>query len=302
MPDVKLSYITSTKNKLPYLKAGLEKLIAHKKSDEEILIADGGSTDGTKDYLAELKKEGKIDYFVSEPDFGESHALNKLFLKARGELVSIITDDDVYYYPTVEENRKFMLSNPEIDVLGTEGGSFNKTFSPSKEADPYQLIRALNYENDYRKWLVDKTPYSFCGLGLMIRRSSLPIVGLWNLSFLSADAEFSFRMTASKANIAWNTGYSFVNIKNLQSTTWLKMEDIKRETERLNKFYLDKNPESFIVQKIKVFGVRIKNSSSSPTKESAQNFRERWPDMVAMAETWLSAKNKGRKSEFIRNK
>ena len=60
-----LSYVTATKNKLPYIKIGLGKLIAAKKSDEEILVADGASTDGTAEYLAELKAAGKIDYFVS---------------------------------------------------------------------------------------------------------------------------------------------------------------------------------------------------------------------------------------------
>ena len=79
-----LSYIIATKNKLPYLKIALEKLIANKKEGEEILVADGASTDGTKEYIEELERAGKIDFYISEPDYAESHALNKLFLKAQG--------------------------------------------------------------------------------------------------------------------------------------------------------------------------------------------------------------------------
>src|SRR3990167_8862320 len=120
---IQLSYITATKNKLPYLKLGLEKVIAQKKPDEEILIADGGSTDGTREYLAELKVQGKIDYFVSEQDFGESHALNKLFLVAKGTLIKIINDDDAYYFPAIEACKEFMLAHSQIDILGMEGGS-----------------------------------------------------------------------------------------------------------------------------------------------------------------------------------
>ena len=91
--NITLSYIIATRNKLPYLKTGLKKLIAAKKPDEEILVADGASTDGTKEYLEELKKEGKIDFYLSEPDYAESHALNKLFLLANGTLIKIINDD-----------------------------------------------------------------------------------------------------------------------------------------------------------------------------------------------------------------
>ena len=71
MPSITLSYLIVTKNKLPYLESSLEKVIDQKKPDEEILVADGGSTDGTKEYLAELKAQNKIDYFISEKDFGE---------------------------------------------------------------------------------------------------------------------------------------------------------------------------------------------------------------------------------------
>ena len=42
-----LSYVLVTYNKLPYLKEALAKLLPHKRSDEEIVIVDGGSTDGS---------------------------------------------------------------------------------------------------------------------------------------------------------------------------------------------------------------------------------------------------------------
>ena len=95
-----LSYIIATKNKLPYLKMGLEKLIANKKPDEEILVADGASTDGTKEYLERLRRDGKIEDFISEPDYGLAHALNKLVLRSNGELLKYLSDDDVFDYKT----------------------------------------------------------------------------------------------------------------------------------------------------------------------------------------------------------
>src|SRR3989344_2365890 len=113
--NINASYLVMTRNKLPYLKDRLGKLLTEKKDDEEILDADGQRTDGTKEYLEKLKDEGKISYLISEPDFGIAHALNKLALKATGTLIKFITDDDVFHYPTIEKCTNFMINHPEID-------------------------------------------------------------------------------------------------------------------------------------------------------------------------------------------
>lgn len=295
MQPIAISYIITTKNKLPYLKDRLEKLFAQKSGDEEILIADGDSADGTKEFLNELKRDGKIDYFISEPDFGESHGLNKLMLVARGALIKIITDDDVFYYPAIKACKEFMFAQPQIDTVSTEGGFKNQ--------NPAIGVRTLAYERDYHQWQKNHTPFSFCGLGTMFRRSSLPLLGLWNPSFRRADAEFSLRTTAGKANIAWYTGYSFVNISNPQSVSLVYMKKIKNETNRLNKFYLNKNPDLFIVEKIKVLINKLRswflfgNKNKMPPAE----FQAQWPDLAATAEKWLEIKNKEKKPEFLWN-
>src|SRR3989344_7989206 len=154
MSNINLSYLIVTRNKLTYLKNGLGKLILAKKPDEEILIADGGSTDGTKEYLAELKAQGKIDYFISEPDFGLAHALNKLFLVAKGTLIKIINDDDAYYFPAIEACKKFMLDHPKVDILGMEGGSV-KHKTPSE----LYICQVAGYKDGWLKWSKDRTPF-----------------------------------------------------------------------------------------------------------------------------------------------
>ena len=288
-----LSYIITTKNKLPYLKESMERLLQHVKGGEEIIVADAESTDGTKEFLNDLKQSGKIEYFVSEPDFGESHGLNKLLLVARGTLIKIITDDDVFHYPAIEACKKFMLAETQIDMVSTEGGFKDQNIATS--------VRPLAYEQGYRQWQKDHTPFSFCGLGTMIRRSSLPLLGLWNPSFRRADAEFSLRVTAGKANIAWYTGYSFVNISNPQSVSLVYMKKIKDETDRLNKFYLNKNPDSFIVEKLKVLRNKIR-SGFFGKKPSSAAFQAQWPKLSADALKWLEEMNATGNPEFLWNK
>lgn len=269
----------------------LEKLIKCRKEDEEILIADGGSHDGTKEYLAELKRSGKIEYFISEEDYGESHALNKLLLIAHGELIKVITDDDVFHYPTIALCRKFMEQHPEIDVVSANGG-FKKQGSAL-------LVRPMVSTHEYERWKKNKTPFSFCGLGYIIRKSALPIIGLWNPSFRRADAEYTLRLTSGKANLAWYTGYAYVNISNPQSVSLVYMKKIKDETNRLNKFYLNKNPDSFIFEKLKVLRNKIQSGFFGKKPPSTTIFENHWPEIFENALAWMEEMNKTQKHVFL---
>lgn len=286
MDVINLSYILTTKNKLPYLKISLGKLLQQKKNGEEILIADCESTDGTRKYLTELKESGKIDYLVSEPDYGESHALNKLLLAAQGKLIKVITDDDIFHYPSIDLHREFMLAHPEIDFLSSNGGFKNQI----KTDEP----RPLDYTNDYKRWMKNGTPFSFCGLSTMFRRSSLPLIGLWNPSFRRADMEFSLRLTAGKANIAWHTGYSYVNVSNPQSVSIVYTKKIKGETDRLNKFYLNQNPNQLIIEDLNILHAKIRSILRYGEKKERflkEDFITEWPAITAKTEKWLEKIN-----------
>ncbi|MEK7163466.1 MAG: glycosyltransferase [Patescibacteria group bacterium] len=288
--NIALSYLVTTRNKLPYLRVTLERLISEKKDDENILVADGASTDGTKEYLDGLKKSGGIDYYVSEADSGVAHALNKLMLVSKGELLKFIADDDAFHYPSIQACKRFMLERPEIDLINTEGGVVNSN----------NTFKALHYAEDYKKYKNDHTPFSFCELGVMFRRSSLPIIGLRN-SFKRADMEMSLRVTTGKAKIAWYTGYSYVNIVNSQSISHVHKKEIKKETDRLNKFYLGKDPDNLFVEKLKVARNKLRMLLSERKNRRAGASESKWTNLLLSADRWLEAQNAKMKPEFIYN-
>lgn len=294
MTEIRLSYVTVTKNKLAYLKQTLPRLIKNKKNDEEILIADGASTDGTKEYLESLKQKGLIDYYISEPDSGEAHGLNKLFLTTRGEFITVITDDDIYDFQRLEDMKNFMSEHPEIDYVGSEGGA--------KDQNPDRQVRPFIYENNYREWQRNHTPFASCALGLIFRRSSLPLIGLWNTSYKQLDGEFTLRNSSGKTNIAWYTGHTYVNISGPQSTSLVYMKRIKNERETLNRFYLGIKPDPFVIHKFKAFMVRLKSNSLFGKKKKSLSEDVRWEPLAEIAENWLEKTNKEKKLEFIWNK
>jgi glycosyltransferase involved in cell wall biosynthesis len=85
LKKITLSYVLTTFNKLEYLKVSLPNLLDNLKDDEEIVITDGGSSDGTSEYLEDLHSRGLIHQYVSEPDIGQAHGINKAILMATGD-------------------------------------------------------------------------------------------------------------------------------------------------------------------------------------------------------------------------
>jgi|GEM_PF-5677686 len=79
MEDFSISYIIATRNRLPFLKITLEKLIGELLQDEEIVVVDGNSNDGSKEYLQTLFGEGKIHQFITEPDKNQSPRLEQSY-------------------------------------------------------------------------------------------------------------------------------------------------------------------------------------------------------------------------------
>lgn len=237
MAEYKISYIITTYNKLPYLQQVVERLIAARQPDEEIVVADGGSKDGTPEYLRGLYEAGKIQQFVSERDKGESHGFNKGMLMARGQFVKIITDDDAFCYPAIRRAADFMVAHPDIDVvMGYTGLLFLE--------DPSTITLYEDVAANYKRWLEHKEVVWMIGLPMLVRRTSLALTGLFNTGVVQMDTEFTYRITSLNVNIGWSSDILSVRIENPQSNFRVMNQGKGRnasdiEADRM-RFYYDK--------------------------------------------------------------
>ncbi|MBQ8527171.1 MAG: glycosyltransferase [Lachnospiraceae bacterium] len=90
----KVSVITMTYNDCTHLKQCAEQILKQNYDNLEYIIVDGGSTDGTKEYLEQLKAQhGEKVRYVSEPDEGLYDALNKGIRMATGDIVGLMCDE-----------------------------------------------------------------------------------------------------------------------------------------------------------------------------------------------------------------
>lgn len=81
----------------------------------EQIVCDGGSTDGTIDVL---QAAPDIVRWLSEPDRGQSHALNKAFALSRGEIIGWLNSDDAYFdREAVARVVEVFAQRPDVDVV-----------------------------------------------------------------------------------------------------------------------------------------------------------------------------------------
>lgn len=111
----KISVITPSFNQGRFIETTIQSVINQKYPNLEYIVMDGGSTDETKSILE--KYDSSIDYWVSEKDNGQSHALNKGFKKANGDILTWINSDDYY-----EPNALYAMAleftlDPDVDLV-----------------------------------------------------------------------------------------------------------------------------------------------------------------------------------------
>ena len=92
----RLSIITPTLNQAGFIERTITSVLDQGYEDLEYLIVDGGSTDGTLEIIE--RYADRIAWWVSEPDEGQTDALNKALARATGDVVAYINSDD-YYLP-----------------------------------------------------------------------------------------------------------------------------------------------------------------------------------------------------------
>jgi len=110
---MKLSILTTSFNSAAYIERAIQSVLAQNDPDFEHIIVDGGSTDGT---VAILKRYPHLNW-SSEPDEGQSDAMNKAFARSSGDIIAYLNADDWFESGIFAHVRDCFAREPAADMV-----------------------------------------------------------------------------------------------------------------------------------------------------------------------------------------
>ena len=96
-----VSFVTPSYNTLKYIKDTINSIHSQSYPNLQHIIMDGGSNDGTVEYVRSLDNIT----FISEKDRGQSNAINKAFDLCEGEIIGWLNSDDTSNPETINSRK-----------------------------------------------------------------------------------------------------------------------------------------------------------------------------------------------------
>lgn len=185
-----ISIITVVFNGEQFIAKAIDSVVNQTYSNVEFIVIDGGSSDGT---LAAIKTyEDKIDYWLSEPDNGIYHAMNKGISNATGDIIGIVNSDDLLYPDTCKRVAETFMANPGVAYTYGSVDLIREDGRPCGQFEPIA-------ESEFTSAIYSRMPFPHPSLFLL--RRVYQEIGVFNTSYkISADYDFTIRLIRANYN------------------------------------------------------------------------------------------------------
>lgn len=111
----RISIVVPSFNQGRFIGATLQSIIDQQYPNLELIVVDGGSTDNTLSVIKQY--EAHLAWWVSEPDSGQTAAINKGFMWSTGEIMAWINSDDLVAPGAIHRVAAYLIKHPETQVV-----------------------------------------------------------------------------------------------------------------------------------------------------------------------------------------
>jgi glycosyltransferase involved in cell wall biosynthesis len=112
---LKISIVTPSFNQSVFLPFTIKSVLDQQYPKLEYIIIDGDSTDESADIIRIY--EHALTYWVSEPDRGQSDAINKGWKRVTGDIIGYLNSDDLLLSGSLEQVSAFFERNKDVDFI-----------------------------------------------------------------------------------------------------------------------------------------------------------------------------------------
>jgi glycosyltransferase involved in cell wall biosynthesis len=138
-PWPRVSVVTPSYNQTGFIEETIRSVLLQGYPDLEYIIIDGGSTDGSVEIIRRYAPW--LAYWVSEPDRGQTHAINKGWARATGDILAYINTDDCYLPGAIVAAIEGFRACPEAGMVYSTAMIVDETGRELRfwEARPFDL-------------------------------------------------------------------------------------------------------------------------------------------------------------------
>lgn len=144
MADELVSIITPSYNQGNFLAETMRSVLEQDYPNFEYIVIDGASTDNSAEVIRSF--ESKLAYWVSEPDRGQTEAINKGFTRAKGQILAWLNSDDTYNPGAISAAVQYLRDHPEVGVVYSDLNFIDENSTvvgqfPARQTDLKKLQR-----------------------------------------------------------------------------------------------------------------------------------------------------------------
>ena len=216
--SLKISVVTPSLNSVDYIESAIQNVLDQKYDNFEHVVVDGGSTDGT---IEVLKRYSHLKW-ISEPDRGQTNAMNKGFGMTDGDVIVYLNADDYFLpgafhavVPKFLEGARFVVGKIRIE----------KEIGDSFLNDP-----RIGHLDMLHHWELNAYPYN--AAGYFYRREVYEAVGGFNEKNYMQDLEFLLAASAR---------FEFTKVETVLGVYRDFEQTITQRTQRRRNYWTDKN-------------------------------------------------------------